>query len=82
MWTRRGFLATSAAGMLASLHTARSKPSFLAQHRWRMPTQQPFRVVENTWITMKDGVRVGARLGPPSPHCTNFSAQDPGPLPV
>jgi uncharacterized protein len=31
-----------------------------------MPTKQPFRVVENTWILMKDGVRLGARLWIPN----------------
>ena len=60
--TRREFLATMAGyAAVVTVNRAvaygRAKPT-----NWRMPEKKPFRTVENEWIPMKDGVRLGARL--------------------
>lgn len=61
--SRRDFLATLA-GYAALLSTAQAEadPGASAPKRWRLPEKTPFRTVENEWIPMKDGVRLGARL--------------------
>lgn len=60
--TRRGFIATMAsyAAVLAAGQTAQGATT--ARKDWRMPDKTPFRTVENEWIPMKDGVRLGVRL--------------------
>jgi putative CocE/NonD family hydrolase len=40
------------------------------QKNWRMPQKNSFRVVENEWIPMRDGVRLGARLWIPDSAAT------------
>ena len=61
--TRREFL-LSAAGFAAVLaagdEAAHAAPA--ARKNWRMPEKNAFRTVENEWIPMPDGVRLGARL--------------------
>ena len=61
--TRRDFLA-GAGAFLAG--TTLVRPS-LAAHMpartgWTLPTKRPFRVIENTWVLLSDGTRLGVRL--------------------
>src|SRR6267154_1760668 len=62
--TRRSFLATMAtcAAMLTSGKDTAYATTGAAKKNWSMPKKNSFRVIENEWIVMKDGVRLGARL--------------------
>src|SRR6202522_634047 len=33
-----------------------------AAPHWTLPEQKPFKVIENTWITLKDGTRLASKL--------------------
>lgn len=66
MWTRRRFMAASAVGVFARLRAEPSQSGTSQRTTWTLPAKQSFRVVENTWIAMQDGVRLGARLWIPS----------------
>jgi putative CocE/NonD family hydrolase len=57
--SRRGFLLSGCAVAMTAYAADGSRPQRSA---WAMPKKQPFRTVENTWITLKDGIRLGARL--------------------
>lgn len=46
--------AVSAAGMASALRGA--------GEAWKLPPKRPFRVVENEWVTLKDGTRLAARI--------------------
>ncbi len=59
MDSRRGFLLSGCAVAMTAYAADGSRPQRSA---WAMPKKQPFRTVENTWITLKDGIRLGARL--------------------
>jgi len=66
-------MAVAAAGpRIAAGEAASPAP---AAHRWRLPPKRPFRMVENEWIPLKDGTRLGARLWIPS-------GADASPVPV
>ena len=54
-----GTLAAVPALAAASLLGARKS---LAASPWQLPPKRPVRVVENEWIPMRDGARLGARL--------------------
>ncbi|MFI4889026.1 MAG: CocE/NonD family hydrolase [Steroidobacterales bacterium] len=74
-WTRRGFLLTSAscavaAGVGGVVHAAGS-----AARNWQLPEKQPFHVIENTWIPLRDGTKLGVRLWIPD-------STDHSPVPV
>ena len=61
--TRREFLATMASyAALLTSSEAVAHGGTGAQKNWRMPEKNSFRTIENEWIPMKDGVRLGARL--------------------
>jgi putative CocE/NonD family hydrolase len=62
LWTRRGFLLTSASCTLAAKAAATADVGNRTASAWRMPKRQPFRTIENTWISLKDGTRLAARL--------------------
>jgi putative CocE/NonD family hydrolase len=62
--TRRSFLAIMAVS--AAALRAGSAGAHVDKKNWRLPQKNSFRVVENEWITMKDGVRLGARLWIPT----------------
>jgi len=52
---------------IPALHTLNSATLFgdrveAAEPRWSLPPQRPYRVIENTWIPMKDGTRLACRL--------------------
>lgn len=65
--TRRNVLLTIAATpLLAGCHTIPSS-------RWTLPAPQPFRVIEHTWIPMRDGARLSARMWLPEASA-NFPA--------
>ena len=54
--TRRSVLLTAAATpLLAACHTIPSTG-------WTLPAPQPYRVIEHTWIPMRDGKRLSARI--------------------
>src|ERR1700761_6511708 len=71
--TRRTFLATMAA--CAAALRAGGAVARLHKKNWELPKKNSFRVVENEWITMQDGVRLGARLWIPT-------SADQEPVPV
>lgn len=56
--TRRSVLAAAATPLLAACHTTPSTG-------WTLPPPQPFRVIEHTWIPMRDGTRFSARIWMP-----------------
>ncbi len=62
--TRRDFLATAAtfAALIGAGKANSADARTAAQKNWRMPEKNSFRVLENEWIPMRDGVRLGARL--------------------
>ncbi len=66
MWTRRGFMATSTACALIVKFGSLAQIARADAVKWKMPEKGPYRVVENTWIPMKDGTRLGARLWIPN----------------
>ena len=78
--TRRDFLATTGAAtgvLIAAAAAGRPSPSAhpAARGGWALPSKQPFRVIENEWITVSDGTRLGVRLWIPQ-------AADHSPVPV
>jgi putative CocE/NonD family hydrolase len=73
--SRRLFLVNSSAAVAAAAvagSTAFSAPAApaasaasAAGHRWQLPPKRAIHSIENEWITMKDGTRLGARLWMP-----------------
>lgn len=57
--TRRGFLGSACA--TAVMYSLAEGAPPRAAH-WRLPEKQPFKTIENAWIPMKDGTRLGVRL--------------------
>src|SRR5579859_6496191 len=57
-------LGTAAAVSLAAVEgppaLARDRASIPA--RWSLPAKRPFKLIENEWIPMRDGVRLAARI--------------------
>src|ERR1700677_702810 len=75
-WTRRKFVLTSAGYTVASAlapgpHAATADSA----KRWVLPEKRPFHAIENEWISMSDGVRLGVRLWIPD-------SADRAPVPV
>jgi uncharacterized protein len=62
--TRRSFLATMAG--CAAVLGASGATARVNKKNWSLPQKNSFRVVENEWIPMKDGVRIGVRLWIPT----------------
>jgi putative CocE/NonD family hydrolase len=58
--TRRGFLLSGCAVALSGCAVAEGDEP--GNGPWRMPKKQPFRTIENSWIVLKDGTRLGVRL--------------------
>jgi len=65
-----GIVMAGAAPGLRMAAVAAASPS-PGGHTWRMPPKQPFRTVENEWIALKDGTRLGARLWIPLSAATS-----------
>lgn len=61
-WTRRDFLVTSATCAVATATGVIAEPSKRSGAPWQMPEKQEFRSIENTWIPLKDGTKLGVRL--------------------
>src|SRR5579872_3955548 len=61
--TRRQFLTTTGA-LITSTVAVRSSHAahWPARSGWTLPAKRPFRVVENEWIPLRDGERLGVRL--------------------
>ena len=60
--TRREFLLVTAALLAGAASPARAGAALPAPGGWSLPSKRPFRVIENTWIALKDGTRLAARL--------------------
>jgi uncharacterized protein len=61
--TRREFLLTS--GALIAGATASESPRALPaadSGAWKLPDKRPFQMIENAWIPLRDGTRLGVRL--------------------
>jgi len=58
--TRRGLLLGACA--VAMSVCAAADGDAPGNRPWRMPKKQPFRTIENDWIALKDGTRLGVRL--------------------
>ena len=61
--SRRHFIAGSTA-VIASIGIDGSiaLSTSASGHGWRLPDKQPFRCIENEWITLQDGTRLAARM--------------------
>jgi putative CocE/NonD family hydrolase len=62
MMTRREWLAILAACAVApgdALNAARAAGS---PPKWSLPDKRQFKIIENTWVPMKDGIRLAARI--------------------
>jgi putative CocE/NonD family hydrolase len=62
--SRRDILLASLAAVpaLAAKSVFGAEPAKTASPAWQLPAKRPVRVVENEWIPMPDGARLGARL--------------------
>ena len=59
--SRRSILLSTAAALAAAISgdgLAAPKPA----SAWKLPEKRPFKVIDNDWIPMKDGVRLAARF--------------------
>lgn len=59
---RKMLLGTVAAASLGALRSPLARCGEKAAPAWTLPPKRPFKVIENEWITMPDGVRLAARL--------------------
>jgi uncharacterized protein len=59
---RQMLLGTAASASLAALDGPLSLSRELAAPAWSLPAKRPFKVIENEWIPMPDGVRLAARF--------------------
>jgi uncharacterized protein len=59
--TRRDFLVSSGAAV-AGAFACGSSEAAAKEGAWRLPDKRPFKVIENAWIALKDGTRLGVRL--------------------
>jgi uncharacterized protein len=76
LWTRRKFVLTSAGCTVATVLAPASRSTAAdTEKKWALPEKQPFHVIENEWIPMSDGVRLGVRLWIPD-------SADRAPVPV
>ena len=59
-WSRRDVL--KAAGALPVLLSTTTSHGTLTRRPWALPHERRVRVIENTWLTMADGIRLSARI--------------------
>jgi len=61
---RELLLRTAASISLAALRAPLALGTDLARQavRWSLPAKRPFKVIENEWIPMRDGIRLAARI--------------------
>src|SRR6185437_16332638 len=55
-------LGTAASASLAAIGDSFCRERSRAAPAWNLPAKRPFKVIENEWIPMQDGVRLAARL--------------------
>src|SRR5450631_4379004 len=61
--TRRDFLMTSGALVAGTMVSAGVGAAATASGgAWTLPQKRPFKVIENEWIPLHDGTRLGVRL--------------------
>jgi uncharacterized protein len=60
--SRRDFVLTSAATLLAASARAGTTPGSPSGRRWTLPERRAIRTLENVWIDLKDGTRLAMRL--------------------
>jgi putative CocE/NonD family hydrolase len=60
--TRRDFLASSGAVIAGAIASGSSGAVAAKAGDWKLPDKRPFKVIENAWIPLKDGTRLGVRL--------------------
>ncbi len=60
--SRRNVLLGSAAGVASLAARSIVGDEAWAGSDWALPEKKPFKVIENEWIPMKDGIRLAARL--------------------
>jgi hypothetical protein len=61
--SRRNFLVASGAVMAGATVSASARAAVPQTRRaWQLPDKRPFKVIENAWIPLKDGTRLGVRL--------------------
>ncbi len=61
--SRRDFLLTSGAVVAGTMVSGLGQADGLQAGRgWRLPAKRPFKVIENAWIPLEDGTRLGVRL--------------------
>lgn len=61
-FSRRSLLWAAAAAALPGASLPQLAASSETAPRWSLPPKRPFRIIENEWITLKDGTRLAARL--------------------
>jgi putative CocE/NonD family hydrolase len=61
--SRRDFLATSGAVLAGAMESGPAgADSTTGAPGWKLPEKRPFKIIENTWIPLRDGTRLGVRL--------------------
>jgi predicted acyl esterase len=60
--SRRSFLQASAAVLTTASATGAPTPTATDARRWTLPDKRPIRSIENAWIALRDGTRLGMRL--------------------
>ncbi len=59
-FSRRDFLAAAGASLAAGAGIGAEAQTL--PDRWKLPEKQPFKTIENIWIPMSDGAKLGLRL--------------------
>jgi uncharacterized protein len=59
---RKMLLGTAASASLAAIGDSLFSERSRATPAWSLPAKRPFKVIENEWIPMKDGLRLAARF--------------------
>src|ERR1700678_2417474 len=59
-FSRRDFLLTAGASLAVSAEGEAT--AYAAPNGWTLPEKQPIKSIENTWIPMSDGTKLGVRL--------------------
>jgi putative CocE/NonD family hydrolase len=60
--SRRGFLVTSGAVLAGTMGSGPAGADSTPGAGWSLPEKRPFKTIENTWIPLRDGTRLGVRL--------------------
>jgi uncharacterized protein len=60
--TRRDFLVSSGAAVAGAFASGSPAAAVAKEAAWRLPDKRPYKVIENAWMALKDGTRLGVRL--------------------